>query len=42
MIDTNSMGIPMIYEIQKDKCFPLPTFDLETPNKKEDYFKRGF
>lgn len=33
MIDTNSMGIPMIYEIQKDKCFPLPTFDLETPNR---------
>lgn len=33
MIDTNSMGIPMIYEIQKEKCFPLPTFDLETPNR---------
>lgn len=33
MIDTNSMGIPMIYEIQRDKCFPLPTFDLETPNR---------
>lgn len=33
MIDTNSMGIPMIYEIQKGKCFPLPTFDLETPNR---------
>ena len=33
MIDTNSMGILMIYEIQKDKCFPLPTFDLETPNR---------
>ncbi|QWT53025.1 RNA-binding domain-containing protein [Eubacterium sp. MSJ-33] len=33
MIDTNSMGIPMIYEIQKDKCFPLPTFDLDTPNR---------
>lgn len=33
MIDTNSMGIPMIYEIQKDKCFPLPTYDLEMPNR---------
>lgn len=33
MIDTNSMGIPMIYKIQKDKCFPLPTFDLDTPNR---------
>lgn len=33
MIDTNSMGIPMIYEIQKGKCFPLPTFDLDTPNR---------
>lgn len=33
MIDTNSMGIPMIYEIQKDKCFPLPTFDLDTSNR---------
>lgn len=33
MIDTNSMGIPMIYRIQKDKCFPLPTYDLDTPNR---------
>ena len=33
MIDTNSMGIPMIYRIQKDKCFPLPSYDLETPNR---------
>ncbi len=23
----------MIYEIQKGKCFPLPTFDLDTPNR---------
>ncbi len=29
MIDTNSMGIPMMYQIQKAKCFPLPTYDLE-------------
>lgn len=33
MIDTNSMGIPMIYKIQKDKGFPLPSYDLETPNR---------
>lgn len=33
MIDTNSMGIPMIYQIQRDKCFPLPTYDLDTPNR---------
>ena len=33
MIDTNSMGIPMIYQIQKDKCFPLPSYDLSTPNR---------
>ena len=23
MIDTNSMGIPMMYKIQRDKCFPF-------------------
>lgn len=33
MIDTNSMGIPMMYQIQKDKCFPLPTYDLNTINR---------
>ena len=33
MIDTNSMGIPMMYQIQRDKCFPLPTYDLETLNR---------
>lgn len=33
MIDTNSMGIPMIYKIQKDKGFPLPSYDLRTPNR---------
>lgn len=33
MIDTNSMGIPMIYRIQKDKCFPLPSYDLNIPNR---------
>ena len=33
MIDTNSMGIPMMYQIQRDKCFPLPTYDLNTINR---------
>lgn len=33
MIDTNSMGIPMMYQIQKNKCFPLPSYDLDTPNR---------
>ena len=33
MIDTNSMGIPMMYQIQRDKCFPLPTYDLRTINR---------
>ena len=33
MIDTNSMGIPMIYQIQRNKYFPLPTYDLNTINR---------
>ena len=33
MIDSNSMGIPMIYQIQRDKCFPLPTYDLSVVNR---------
>ena len=33
MIDTNSMGIPMIYNIQKARCFPLPTYDLDVVNQ---------
>lgn len=33
MIDTNSMGIPMVYKIQRDRYFPLPTYDLDTPNR---------
>ena len=32
-IDTNSMGIPIMYQIQRDKCFPLPTYDLNTINR---------
>ena len=33
MIDINSMGIPMMYQIQRDKCFPLPTYNLDTMNR---------
>ena len=33
MIDTNSMGIPMIYNIQKARCFPLPTYDMDVVNR---------
>ncbi len=33
MIDTNAMGIPMMYQIQREKCFPLPTYDLDEPNR---------
>lgn len=33
MIDTNSIGIPMMFQIQKDKCFPLPTYDLSVANR---------
>ncbi|MGN8714025.1 RNA-binding domain-containing protein [Hornefia butyriciproducens] len=33
MIDTNSMGIPMMYQIQKTKCFPLPTYNLESVDR---------
>lgn len=33
MIDTNSMGIPMIYNIQKERCFPLPSYDLDIANR---------
>lgn len=33
MIDTNSMGIPTIYQIQRNKYFPLPTYDLNTINR---------
>jgi ATP-dependent DNA helicase RecG len=33
MIDTNSMGIPMMYQIQRKRCFPLPSYDLTDPNR---------
>lgn len=33
MIDTNSIGIPMMFNIQKNKCFPLPSYDLSVINR---------
>lgn len=33
MIDTISMGIPKVFTVQKEKCFPLPTYDLEDVNR---------
>ena len=27
------MGIPMIYNIQKARCFPLPSYDLDVVNR---------
>lgn len=33
MIDPDTMGIPGIYEIQKKRCFPLPSYDLDVPDR---------
>ena len=33
MIDTNSMGIPRMFMVQRNRYFPLPTYDLETYNR---------
>lgn len=33
MIDTNAMGIPRMYEIQRRRCFPLPSYDLSDPTR---------
>lgn len=33
MIDSNAIGIPTIFRIQKEKFFPLPTYDLTVPNR---------
>lgn len=33
MIDTNSIGITKMFQIQKQKCFPLPSYDLDVPNR---------
>lgn len=36
MIDTQAMGIRKVFRIQQEKYFPLPDYDLSTPNKVED------
>lgn len=33
MIDANAIGIPTVFEIQRKKFFPLPTYDLSDPNR---------
>ena len=33
MIDTNAIGIPTMFEIQRGRFFPLPTYDLSEPNR---------
>ena len=33
MIDTASMGIRRVFRIQREKYFPMPDYDLSTPNE---------
>jgi ATP-dependent DNA helicase RecG len=33
MIDTVQMGIRKVFNIQRDRCFPMPDYDLKTPQK---------
>lgn len=33
MIDTISMGIPKMFNVQREKCFPLPSYDLDDINR---------
>lgn len=33
MIDSNAIGIPTIFDIQRERYFPLPTYDLSEPNR---------
>lgn len=33
MIDTNAMGIPMMYKFREISAFQLPTYNLEQPNR---------
>ena len=33
MIDSNAIGIPTMFEIQKERFFPLPSYDLSEPNR---------
>ncbi|MFR4568494.1 MAG: ATP-binding protein, partial [Collinsella stercoris] len=33
MIDQNAIGIRNVYEIQRGRMLPLPTYDLSEPNR---------
>ncbi len=33
MIDSNAIGIPTMFEIQRNRYFPLPSYDLSEPNR---------
>lgn len=33
MIDSNAMGIPTMFEIQRERFFPMPSYDLSEPNR---------
>ena len=33
MIDTIAMGIPTMFRLQRNRYFPLPTYDFENPNR---------
>lgn len=33
MIDSNSIGIPTMFTIQRERFFPLPSYDLSEPNR---------
>ena len=33
MIDSNAIGIPTMFEIQRGRYFPLPSYDLSEPNR---------
>lgn len=35
MIDTIAMGIPKVFQMQRSRYFPLPTYDLSDPNRVE-------
>lgn len=35
MIDTIAMGIPKVFQMQRGRYFPLPTYDLSDPNRVE-------
>ncbi len=33
MIDSNAIGIPTMFNIQRERYFPLPSYDLSEPNR---------